>query len=154
MRAVASLLSIALLGCFPHNPKARTYAKITEGSFIVGGVAMEFLANSKTGADCQMMSSIGNPQTSCHTTGTILGGVGLGMILAGLTGFIATISTAEEEKAPPPRVEVKAQPPADKHDVKLPPGVQPDPTPAPAAEPAASPEAAPTGSAAPSQPAP
>ncbi|MGE5184595.1 MAG: hypothetical protein ACM31C_21135 [Acidobacteriota bacterium] len=144
MRAVATMLSIALLGCFPHNPKARTYAKITEGSLVAAGIGLEFLANSRTGADCEQSGSLGMSTSGCKTTGSVLGGVGLGMILTGLTGFIATISTAEEEKEPPaPLDTAKTAPP--KGELKLPPGVQPaQPAPAPAA-----PGEAPTGSAAP-----
>ncbi len=140
------MLSIALLGCFPHNPKARTYAKITEGSFIVAGIGLEFLANSRTGADCEQSGSLGMSTSGCKSTGSVLGGVGLGMILAGLTGFIATISTAEDEKEPPAPLDTAKTAPA-KGEVKLPAGVQP---PAPAPEPApAAPAEAPTGSAAP-----
>lgn len=146
MRTAAGLLSLALVaGCFPHNPKARTYAKLTEGALIVGGIGMEFLANSRTGANCDTSGSLGMSTSDCKSTGSVLGGVGLGMILTGLTGFIATISTAEEEKPAPPPVEVKAAP--EKPDVKLPPGVQPAPAPAPAPEAAPAPvgSAAPTG---------
>ena len=135
-RAVALMLSAGLLGgCFPHNPQARTYAKYTEGALILAGIGAEAIASRHTGATCDMMAS--TYDSSCHTTNTIYGGVGLALILAGLTGFIATVSTAEdEEKAnEPPMVEVKAK---EKPDVKLPPGVQPTPgnPPAPAATPA------------------
>jgi hypothetical protein len=79
------------------------------------------------------------------TEGQVIGGIGFGMIMAGLTGFIATVSTAEDEAKATPRVDIKAQP-TPKPDVKLPPGVQPAPP--------ADPNATPTGSAAPNQPAP
>jgi hypothetical protein len=143
MRAVAAMLSVALLGCFPHNHKAATYSKLVEGALIVGGVGLEFLANS--GADCEQNGALGMSTSGCKTTGSVLGGVGLGMILAGLTGFIATISTEEDDKPALRPLDVKAQPEA-KPDVKLPAGVEPSPQP----DPAAPAEPAPTGSAAPS----
>jgi hypothetical protein len=152
MRAVALMLSIAVAGCFPHNPKARSIAKYSEGGLIVAGIGLEFLASTKTGADCDAMAMAGTNNSNCHTSGTILGGVGFALIMAGLTGFIATISTAEdaEKKAAPPRIDIKAQPTA-KPEVKLP---QPTPeAPAPA-DPNTPPAATPTGSAGPSQPAP
>ncbi len=156
MRAVALMLSIAVSGCFPHNSKARSIAKYTEGGLIVAGVGLEFLASSKTGADCDAMSMAGTSTSSCHTNGTILGGVGFALIMAGLTGFIATISTADDtEKKPPPRVDIKAQEPTAKPEAKLPAGAQPQqPAPTPATDPNAPPAETPIGSAAPSQPAP
>jgi hypothetical protein len=141
------VLSIALLGCFPHNEKARTYSKLVEGGLIAAGIGVEVLANAHTGADCDMMSGGAvSYSASCHTTSTIYGGVGLAMIIAGLTGFIATVSTAEDSKPEPPPVDIKAQ---EKPHLKLPPGVQPPP---PGAQP---PAATPSGSAdAPTKPAP
>jgi hypothetical protein len=154
MRAVALILSIAVAGCFPHNQKARTISKYAEGGLIVAGIGLEFIASTKTGADCDAMGMAGMSSSSCHASGTALGGVGLAMILAGVTGFIATISTAEEteKKTAPPRIDIKAQPTA-KPEVKLPPGTQPAPG-SPAPDPNAPPAATPTGSAGPSQPAP
>jgi hypothetical protein len=143
MRTVALMLSISLLGgCFPHNAKARQISKYTEGGLILAGIGAELLANTHTGANCDQMGSIGY-DSSCHSTSSIYGGIGLGMILAGLTGFIATISTEEDDPAPTPTVDIKAQP--EKPALKLPPGVTPN---------APAPDAAPTGSAAPSTPAP
>ena len=51
--AVALVVSVALLGCFPHNPRARTYAKIGEGTALLAGIAVAAFAN--TGADCDEM---------------------------------------------------------------------------------------------------
>jgi hypothetical protein len=129
MRAVALIVSIGLLGCFPHNEKYRTYAKYAEGGLILAGIGAEAIASRHTGATCdQMPGSIGY-DASCHTDNTVYGGVGLAMILAGLTGFIATVSTAEEDTKPiPPPIDVKAQP--EKPAVKLPAGVTPPPPPA------------------------
>ena len=97
MRAVlASALSLSLLaGCFPTNPQYRTYAKLGEGAAIVGGIAMLYGVNS--GADC--MNGPAGPDTSCKDKASVLGDVGLGLILVGLIGFIATVSTASCEEA-------------------------------------------------------
>jgi hypothetical protein len=150
-RALALMLSVGVLGgCFPHNPQARTYAKYTEGALILAGIGAEAIASRHTGANCDMQTGAMGYDANCHTTSTIYGGVGLAMILAGLTGFIATVSTAEDEKeAGPPLLEVKKP---DKPDVKLPPGVTPTPSATPAdAAPAATPS---ESAAAPQKPAP
>jgi hypothetical protein len=126
MRAVALLLSVSLLGCFPHNAHHRTIAKLAEGGSLLAGIGLEAFVN--TGADCDMMALPGMPNPGCHTKATVVGDIGVALILAGLLGFVATVSTAEDEKPPAPTIEIKA----DKHDLKLPPGVK-----APAAAPAA-----------------
>ena len=136
MRAVALLVSLAVSAgaCFPNNPKAQTYAKLTEGGLVVAGIAMLFAVN--TGADCDMMAKPGMPNDSCHTRATVLGDVGLGLILTGLIGFIATVSGSGDDKpapAPtakpateaPPKAETPAETPAE------PPKTEPT-TPAPA----------------------
>jgi hypothetical protein len=119
MRAVASLVSIALLGCFPHNARLRTYSQAAEGAAIVAGIVTEYFVNSQ--ADCQAKETLGNTQASCKSNGTALGGIGLGLILAGIGGFILTVSTAEADA--PKLVEIKPADP-DKPAVRLPPGVQ------------------------------
>lgn len=97
-------------GCFPHEPKKRMYAEITEGAFIAGGIAMLSVSNS--GADCDVnQSRIPGVDTGCHNKEGTIGSLGLGLIVLGLVGFISTISTAEEEKTPPP-VLITAPPPA------------------------------------------
>lgn len=145
-RTLAFTLSVGLLaGCFPHNEKYRTYAKVTEGSLIAGGILVELLANSHTGANCDQMAASGY-DTSCHSNSAIYGGIGLGMIVAGLTGFIATVSTAEEAEAAAVKPEITKTAPG-KGELKLPPGTQP-PSETPADQ------ASPTGSDAPSKPAP
>lgn len=127
MRAVlASALSLSLLaGCFPTNPQYRTYAKLGEGAAIVGGIAMLYGVNS--GADC--MNGPAGPDTSCKDKASVLGDVGLGLILVGLIGFIATVSTATDDQPTVTVVSKPAAPPA--------PVVAPPAAPAPAAPPAA-----------------
>ncbi|HEU0036618.1 MAG TPA: hypothetical protein VFQ53_38660 [Kofleriaceae bacterium] len=100
MRAVAGLLTLSLLvpGCFPNNPRHRTIAKITEGGLIAGGVAL--LAVSNTGADCDSMSRPGVPTSDCKREAGVTGGIGLGLILVGMVGFIATVSTTPDTPAP------------------------------------------------------
>jgi hypothetical protein len=75
------MMSIALLGCCPHNTRLRTYSQAAEGAAIVAGIVTEYFVNST--ADCQAKAELGMPQASCKSTGTALGGVGLGLILAG-----------------------------------------------------------------------
>jgi hypothetical protein len=133
MRAVALTLSITLLGCFPHSARNRTFAKLGEGGAIVAGITLEAIINS--GADCDQMGAVVMPNSACHDKATVLGDVGVGLILAGLLGFVATVSTAEDDKeTPPASVEIKANTTDEKPAVKLPPGVKgnPAPTPAPA----------------------
>jgi hypothetical protein len=142
MRAVALLTSLSLLGaggCFPHDPHARTIAKLSEGGAIAVGIGL--LALAGTGADCDAMTmgALGS-NDSCHTKATVLSDIGLALLLGGLSGFIATVSTAEEDRpvpttvitAPPPPPPVKAPDPATP--MKVP---APEPTPAPAPPPPA-----------------
>jgi hypothetical protein len=97
--AVALLLSFSLLGCFPHNPKARTYAKIGEGTAIVAGIVISALAN--TTADCDQMMIPGVPEnTDCETGSKWASTAGVVLIVGGLLGFVATVSTAEDPPAP------------------------------------------------------
>lgn len=127
---------VSLLGCFPHDAHKRTIAQVIEGGAMVVGVGAEFLVN--TGADCDQMGMPGVPNSSCRTKANALGDVGVALILGGLLGFVATISTAEEDK-PPPKVDIKAEAPAEKPALKLPAGVQPAAVePAPSAPPAGS----------------
>ncbi|MDB4957795.1 MAG: hypothetical protein JWO36_5364 [Myxococcales bacterium] len=123
MRAVALTLSIALLsGCFPHDAHKRTLAQLGEGGSILAGVAIEAVINS--GADCDQMGPVASPDSSCRNKAAIFGDVGLGLILAGLVGFLATISTAEDEKVAP-AIDIKADAKTeDKTPLKLPPGVK------------------------------
>jgi len=137
MRGVALVLIASLMvGCFPHNKRAQSISKYSEGASIVAGIGLEFMVN--TGADCDVMAQNGQNVTGCHDRNTVYGDVGLGLILAGLLGFVATVSTAEDEPEHTPTV-IKADKPAEKPDLKLPPGVKPgataaSATPAPAAQ--------------------
>lgn len=107
MRAsVALLVSISLLGCFPHNPRARTYAKAGEGAAILAGIAISAFAG--TSADCDEMQMAGIDDSGCHTKAQWLGTAGIVLIVGGLLGFVATVSTAEEDPAPKP-VEIKSE---------------------------------------------
>jgi len=99
--AVALAVSISLLGCFPNNARHRTYAKYAEGVALVGGIAISAFAN--TGADCDEMSMAG-VDNNCRTTATWLSTTGVVLIVAGLLGFVATISTAEDDSESTPRV--------------------------------------------------
>ncbi len=98
MRAVALLVSASLLaGCFPHDAHKRTISQIVEGGVIATGVGMEYFANTQ--ADCdqskQMTGGLGG--TACTGAGQAIGSVGVALILAGLVGFIVTISGAEDD---------------------------------------------------------
>ncbi|HSD88583.1 MAG TPA: hypothetical protein VLB44_13740 [Kofleriaceae bacterium] len=95
--AVALLVSVAVMsaGCFPHNAARRQQAKYAEGASLVAGILVSALSN--TGADCDSMAMQGIDPTSCRTKAKVLGTVGLTLILAGLLGFVATVSTAEDD---------------------------------------------------------
>jgi hypothetical protein len=139
--AVAFVITASLLAgaCFPNNPKHRMYAQLGEGAALAGGITMLYFVNS--GADCDMNSAPGGePDDGCKTKATVLGDIGLGLILIGLVGFIATVSTAEDAKPTPTVVVPKADVP-----VTVP---APAPAPAPAstiAIPPAEPAPAPAG---------
>ena len=103
MKPVVALLvtlSFALTACFPNSAKHRTYAKLGEGAAIAGGIGMLHMVN--TGADCDQMHGVTDDTAGCRSNASVLGSIGLGLILAGLTGFIATISTSPEDKPEPP----------------------------------------------------
>ena len=95
--AVALLVSLTLstAGCFPHNEKHRTYAKIGEGGALVAGILISALSN--TGADCDEQRAPGTEISDCRSNAHILSTVGVVLILTGLLGFVATVSTAEDE---------------------------------------------------------
>jgi hypothetical protein len=104
MKVAAALVSMSLLaGCFPHNEKYRTYAKVGEGASLATGIIIESLIQS--GADCNQMQVPGvNMSDSCHTKASALGSVGVILILGGLLGFVATISTSEDDNNAKPVV--------------------------------------------------
>jgi hypothetical protein len=95
--AVALLVSLTLTtaACFPHNAQHRTYAKIGEGGALAAGILISALSN--TGADCDEQRAPGTEISDCRSNAHILGTVGVVLILAGLLGFVATVSTAEDE---------------------------------------------------------
>lgn len=97
--AVALLVSVSMLGCFPHNAKHRTYAKYAEGGALVGGIVISAIGN--TGADCDQMEMLGGADTNCKRNAQILSTVGVALILGGLLGFVATVSTAEDDDSKP-----------------------------------------------------
>jgi hypothetical protein len=96
MRAVALLASLQLLGCFPHDALKRTISQLVEGGVLAAGIGMQYFANTQADCDQQMQTGMGG---SCSGTGQALGSIGVGFILAGLVGFIVTVSGAEDEAA-------------------------------------------------------
>ncbi len=123
MRSAVALVMVSLsfgsLGCFPHNARNRTISELVEGGLAISGVIVEGVIQS--GADCNTTHAPGEPAMACAQNASTAGGIGVALILAGVIGFIATISTAEDDDKPAP-VEIKAAP-----------------TPAPAASPGAGP---------------
>ena len=118
--AVALVVSDSLLGCFPHNARRRTYAQIGEGTAIVAGIAISAFSN--TAADCDQMAGPGIDDSGCKSSARWASTAGVTLILAGLLGFVATVSTAEDAQQQQPKpIEIKAEPaPA--------PAAQPSPT--------------------------
>src|SRR5512143_3318499 len=99
--AVAFLLTVTmtLAGCFPHDPHKQTIAKVTEGGALIAGIAISAFAN--TGADCDTMNKDpGQNPADCRSKAQILSTIGVALILAGLLGFVATVSTAEDDAKP------------------------------------------------------
>jgi len=153
--AVALLLSFSLLGCFPNNARHRTYAKIGEGTAIVAGIAISAFGN--TSADCDEMQAPGIDNSDCKNKAKWLSTIGVTLIVAGLLGFVATVSTAEEADKPKP-IEIKDTT-ATKPVEKAPPAETQAPPPAETQTPppsdtagSADPNAAGSGSSAPSAP--
>jgi hypothetical protein len=103
-----------------------------EGGLAVSGVVVESFVQS--GADCDMTHAPGAPPVTCKQNAALGGGIGVGLILAGVIGFIATISTSEDDDKPKP-IEIKAAP------TTAAPATMP--APAPTATPVAPPAAAP-----------
>jgi hypothetical protein len=105
MRAAVALLltlTVTVAGCFPHDPHKRTIAKVAEGGALVTGIAISAFAN--TGADCDANNNMpGQDPSDCRTTARWLSTLGVTLILAGLLGFVATVSTAEDEDKTAPK---------------------------------------------------
>ncbi len=108
--AVALLVSVSLLGCFPHNKQHRTYAQLGEGAAILAGIAISAFAN--TAADCDRMTAPGVDDSGCKSSAKWASTAGVTLILGGLLGFVATVSTAEDDEKPKP-IEIKATPTAE-----------------------------------------
>jgi hypothetical protein len=106
---VALLVSVSMLGCFPHNARNRTIAKATEGGAILAGIAISAFAN--TGADCDMVTMVGVDESGCHNTAQWASTAGVALIVGGLLGFVATVSTEEDDGAKPKPVEIKEEAP-------------------------------------------
>lgn len=139
MRAVALAVTLSLVSaqasCFPDNPKQRTIAKLTEGGFLATGIIMEALTNST--ADCTV-STPGEPDSGCKSSASFYGDVGVVLILAGLVGFIATISTTpDDDNKPKQTIHALTPPPAPAFQPVAAPAPPAAPTPAPAAPAAA-----------------
>ena len=81
--------------CFPHNEQHRTYAKLGEGGALAAGILISALSNS--GADCDENRAPGTELKDCKSNASALSTVGIVLILTGLLGFVATVSTAEDE---------------------------------------------------------
>jgi len=97
MRAVALLVIASLLGCFPHNAHKRTIAQLVEGGVLVSGIGMEYFANTQADCDQSTQMTGGVAGTKCGGLSQSIGSVGVGLILAGLVGFVVTISGAEDD---------------------------------------------------------
>ncbi|MDQ3367074.1 MAG: hypothetical protein M3680_16745, partial [Myxococcota bacterium] len=113
MRAVALVvaLSVSLAACFPNSARHRTYAKLGEGGALAAGITMLYFVN--TGADCDMNPTPGLPAEDCKNDASILSTVGLGLILLGLVGFVATVSTSpDDDTTATPATTPPAAPPA------------------------------------------
>lgn len=93
---ITCLLASLLAGCFPHNAKHRRTAKWVEGGALAGGIAL--LAVSNTGADCTAGPAGRAEYDHCRRNSTIVGDIGLGLILGGLLGFAVTTMMSGDEK--------------------------------------------------------
>lgn len=91
-----------MVGCFPHSARHRTYAQLGEGGAILAGIAISAFAN--TAADCDEMAVAGINNTDCRNKATWLSTAGVTLIVGGLLGFVATVSTAEPDPNDKPNV--------------------------------------------------
>jgi hypothetical protein len=104
---VALVVSVSLLGCFPHSARNRRFAQLGEGASILAGIAVSAVANTR--ADCDEMKVPGVNNSSCENQAQWMTTAGVVLIVGGLLGFVATVSTAEKEP-PPKAIEIKAEP--------------------------------------------
>jgi hypothetical protein len=87
------------------------YSQITEGGVLAAGIALAAIAN--TNADCDMTAMPGQAASQCHGGQEAVSDLSLALIIGGLVGFIATISTAvDDDKPNAPAVDIKASPAA------------------------------------------
>ena len=94
MRRLIVLLLVTS-ACF-QSPRHRRYAKIGEGVLIVGGVALNYVANTSNCGD----RTPGTTLMECDRSVAQLGTVGLIAIFAGLAGFAATMITQNASNDP------------------------------------------------------
>lgn len=125
MRAVALVMCLVFTACFPNNARHRTYAKLTEGGFLLGGIVL--LGFSSTQADCDMDVKLGMPKSDCKSKAGLISGIGLTMVLLGMIGFAATQTTADDSKPTTPPT-----PPTPPTTPTTPPTTPPTPPPTPA----------------------
>ena len=125
MRAVALVMCLVFTACFPNNARHRTYAKLTEGGFLLGGIVL--LGFSSTQADCDMDVKLGMPKSDCKSKAGLISGIGLTMVLLGMIGFAATQTTADDSKTTTPPT-----PPTPPTTPTTPPTTPPTPPPTPA----------------------
>lgn len=101
MRLIVISLLVLATGCFPHNARNRKIAKWTEGAAMVGGIVL--LSQAKTGADCTAGPAGRDAYDSCRFNAQLVGGTGLGLVLAGLVGFgITQITSGDGSEANKP----------------------------------------------------
>jgi hypothetical protein len=100
-RLIALALVFSTAACFPHDGHRRRLAKWSEGGAIVAGIGM--LSVTSSGADCSNGPATRAEHESCQHNATIVGDIGLALILGGLVGFGITQMTADPEAAPPPK---------------------------------------------------
>ncbi|HEY4177229.1 MAG TPA: hypothetical protein VGM90_10370 [Kofleriaceae bacterium] len=133
--ALVAALAVSTGACFPNNAHYRTIATYSEGGAILAGIAI--LAVAKTGADCR--SEIANmPDADCQSRAETVGDIGLGLLISGLVGFIATESTAEDDSdntPTPTPLPASAPMPGPPPAPKLPAPTLPPPPPPPAPAP-------------------
>ena len=68
---------------------------------LAAGIALLAVVNS--GADCDQEMGLGVvPDKNCKSNAGALGGLGLGLIIVGMIGFLATVTTTPDD--PPPVV--------------------------------------------------
>ena len=139
--AIAFALSVSMLcgACFPESAKHRRIAKYAEGGAILTGIILSGIAN--TTADCKGEIA-GETDVACEDRARILGYIGLGLIVGGLVGFIATVSTSGDDDLDQPVT--TTTPPAKVEPLKQPASPDPAPAPAPAPDPAPAPAPDPT----------